>query len=72
MIDSPELADILLSDMEEIFDEVVYRLELDPSGILLWHGLDQGEVVGYTRDPQASWWRRFSVNFLKILPEGQL
>ena len=72
MIDSTDLAVELLTDIDRNFDRVVYRLELDPSGILLWHGLDQGETVRYTTEPQTSWWRRFSVNFFKILPEGQL
>ncbi len=72
MIDSPDLAAMLLDDIGGVFDQVVYRLELDPGGTLLWHGLDQGEAVAYGREPQASWWRRFSTNFFKLLPEGQL
>jgi len=51
---------------------VAYRLELDAGNRLLWHGLDDGKAVEHSREPQASWWRRFSVNFFKILPEGQL
>ncbi len=72
MIDSPELAETMLTDIEGNFERVVYRLELEPDGTLFWRGMDQGEAVGYTSDPQASWWRRFSTNFFKLLPEGQL
>lgn len=72
MIDSPDLAGMLVSDIEDGFDKEVYRLELDADGRLLWHGREHGAAVQHTREPQASWWRRFSVNIFKILPEGQL
>jgi putative cardiolipin synthase len=72
MIDSPDLAATLMEDIEDGFDQEVYRLELDADGNLLWHGHYNGAPVELTRDPQASWWRRFSVNIFKILPEGQL
>ncbi|MDJ0777142.1 MAG: phospholipase D family protein [Gammaproteobacteria bacterium] len=72
MIDSSELAEMLLTDIEGNFERVVYRLELDPDGVLLWHDMTREEVVGYSSEPQASWWRRFSTNFFKLLPEGQL
>jgi putative cardiolipin synthase len=72
MIDSPELAAMLVEDIEDGFAREVYRLELHADGHLRWHGRDHGVVVEHTREPQASWWRRFSVNIFKILPEGQL
>jgi putative cardiolipin synthase len=72
MIDSPVLAAELLSDIQENFDRVVYRLDLNTGGRLLWHGWDNGKAIEHSREPQATWWRRFSVNFFKILPEGQL
>lgn len=72
MVDSPALATELLEDVEDGFDREVYRLELTADGSLLWHGHYKGAAVELTRDPQASWWRHFSVNIFKILPEGQL
>ena len=72
MIDSPDLATMLVVDIEDGFDKEVYRLELNADRNLLWHGLYKGAAVELTRDPQASWWRHFSVNIFKILPESQL
>ncbi len=72
MIDSPELADAIMTDVQDGFIREVYRLELDTDGKLIWHGLDNGVAVEHVKEPQTSWWRRFSVNFFKILPEGQL
>jgi putative cardiolipin synthase len=72
MIDSPNLAEVLLADMRDTFAEVVYRLALNEDGKLRWHAREDGETVEFTREPQTSWWRRFSANIFKILPEGQL
>jgi putative cardiolipin synthase len=72
MIDSPELAAALMERLEDGLESKVYRLELDADRNLLWHGHYNGAAVELTRDPQASWWRHFSVNIFKILPEGQL
>jgi putative cardiolipin synthase len=72
MIDSPDLAALLVEDIQDGFDKEAYRLELDADGGLRWHGRNNGAAVEHTREPQASWWRRFSVNLYKILPEGQL
>ena len=72
MIDSHALAEELLMDIEDGLDEEAYRLELDDHDRLLWHALERGEVVTYTREPGTSWWRRFSMNFFRVLPEGQL
>ena len=72
MIDSPKLAATLMEDIEDGFDREVYRLELEAERDLIWHGRYKGEAVELTRNPQASWWRHFTVNLFKILPEGQL
>ena len=72
MIDSPNLAEVLLADMRDTFAEVVYRLVLNEEGKLRWHAREDGEAVEFTREPQTSWWRRLSANIFKILPEGQL
>ena len=72
MIDSPELATELLRDIEDGFDREVYRLELEDGQTIVWHGHYKGEPVELTRNPQASWWRHFTANFYRVLPEGQL
>ena len=72
MIDSPKLAGELMEDIEDGFDREVYRLELEAGRDLIWYGHYKGEAVELTRNPQASWWRHFTANLYKILPEGQL
>jgi putative cardiolipin synthase len=72
MIDSPEMAEAMVADMRDTFDEVVYRLALNEAGKLRWYSLENGELIEHHKEPQTSWWRRLSANIFKILPEGQL
>jgi len=71
----------IANEMGEWFDQnierLAFRLELyrDQNGSekILWHGLDHGEPRIFDIDPYTSFWQRFSVDFLSILPiESQL
>ena len=40
---------------------------------LLWHGYEDGSPVTFDVDPYTSFWRRFGVGFMSLLPiESQL
>lgn len=61
---------------QTIFDDlprVAYRVELDENEKLHWV-YQYGDVSEtFTKEPQTSWWRRFQVEFYRLLPiEGQL
>ena len=56
----------------EIAPEASYRLELK-NEVLRWHGSDEGRPQTYTREPEASWFRRILAALVRYLPiESQL
>ena len=71
-IESPELATELRDSVMSDLELFAYKVELDDKGNLKWigHGPNGEEV--FTKEPQASFGRRFSSGFYEILPEGQL
>jgi putative cardiolipin synthase len=53
--------------------EVSWRLGLDEDGDLIWQGSDAGAPQLLHKEPDSSWWQRFKVSLLGLLPlEGQL
>ncbi len=59
--------------MERMLPNNAYKLELNDDGDLRWIGTENGERVVYKKEPQTSWWRRFQVKMIGILPiDGQL
>ena len=64
------------SQLAETFDEKVqqlaYRLYLQ-DGDLRWESLADNTSVVFDREPETSWWQRFSTRCLSlVVPEGQL
>jgi putative cardiolipin synthase len=52
--------------------EFSWRVSLE-DGRLVWHGEQDGVAVVATTEPDTSWWKRFKVRLLKLLPiEGQI
>lgn len=77
VIDSPKIG----ADMAAVFDHVVetsaFRLELvknnNGSEGIRWHGMVDGETTTFSVDPFTSFWRRFGIGFMGLLPiESQL
>ncbi len=76
VIDSPQLAQELASGFDEHIRGIAFELKLE-DGKLVWHrySLDgEHKVVGtYHKEPHSSWWDRFMLGFMKLLPvESQL
>jgi putative cardiolipin synthase len=69
-------AEPMVADISRYLDErlpaVAYRVQVNDSGRLEWHGRIDGQTVIKTREPLTGWWRRFKAWFLKIAPESQL
>jgi len=74
---SPELASDLGRDFAMLLTpQFSWRLALEPyadAARIVWHGEEDGGPVELHADPGTSWWRRFTVDLLSILPiDGQL
>jgi len=77
VMDSPEIAAGLAESFDESIDEVAFRLTLEDDeygyGSLRWHGQVDGELVTFDKDPHTTFWRRFGVGFMRLLPiESQI
>ena len=73
IIDSPELAGLVADAVDQSLDTYSYKVLLDDKGKLQWVGYQDGEKEVWKKEPQTSWWRRFQVSVMRILPiKGQL
>lgn len=77
MCESPALANDVAGAIEQLLDQVAWRLErkVDESGKVHIEWVESGDdgELRYTTEPQASTWRRMSAWFLGLLPiESQL
>ena len=73
IIKSPELAAELAANIDAAIDKQAYEVFLNNNGKLRWRALKNGKEVIYKKEPQTSWWQRFTASFMRILPiRGQL
>lgn len=72
VFDSVEIATGMANSFDQKFDQIAFRLELktnaNGSEQILWHGRVDGQPVVFKKDPYTSFWTRFGVGFLRILP----
>jgi cardiolipin synthase C len=70
---SPEQAKALSEIFENDILGFAYRVTLDEGGDLAWTTLSDGAELTLTKEPDTTWWKRFSTGFLSfIVPESQL
>ena len=70
---SPEEAKLLSQEFDEMILQIAYQLTLDESGDLQWTTERNGEELVFFKEPDTTWWKRFSTGFLSIIvPESQL
>jgi len=70
---SPQLGEQVVEKFNGIVARSAYRLSLDEAGKIRWHdnATDGGQV--YNHDPKTSWFKRFKVAAMRLLPiESQL
>jgi putative cardiolipin synthase len=68
LVDSPAFAELVAEFFDDgIKPENSYRVTLE-HGRLRWTTSDDGTVRVYTKEPETSWWRRFSADALGLLP----
>ena len=77
VLTSSEIAGEMGDWFDQNIEKVAFRLELteDKRGEeqILWHGYEDGNACVYNVDPHTSFWRRFGIDLLSLLPiESQL
>ena len=73
IIKSAEMGSQVCENAPKEFDEQTYQLVLNDKGKIRWIDNSGEETVVYTKEPDTSWWQRFTVGFQRILPiRGQL
>jgi putative cardiolipin synthase len=77
VLTSSEMANEMGNWVDENIDQIAFRLELkkDKDGLerIYWHGLENDQPRLFDTEPYASFWRRFGVGFMSLLPiESQL
>ncbi len=73
IIRSPELAERFAAMIDAKLADQAYEVFLDEDGRLRWRGFEDGKEVIFDKEPQTSWWQRFTAGFMRILPiRGQL
>jgi len=72
LVDSTEMVHEMTTGAEEWLSSIFYQVKLNDKNKLEWHGMIDGQPVVKTKEPDTSFFKRFSAWFLKIVPEGQL
>jgi putative cardiolipin synthase len=77
LVESEELAQLQADGFERATAPgVSWRLHLEGEGRsehIVWEGVEDGRPERITKEPHTTWWDRFSVSLLGLLPiEGQL
>lgn len=63
-----EFQDLLTAN----FDRITYKVTLEDNK-LHWYGEEKQQPVEYTHEPDTSWWQRFSIGLMRLIPaESQL
>ncbi len=68
IIESPELAGFAASLLDTNADSRGYEVFLDEKDRIRWADRSGHDLVVLTKEPDTSWWRRFSAGFMRILP----
>jgi len=68
IIHSPELAISLAELVTSLLAERTFEVSLNEKGQLRWKGLENGQEVILTKEPQTGYWRRFNAGFLRMMP----
>jgi putative cardiolipin synthase len=73
IIESPELGGLTAGLVDESLATRTYEVILNEQGAVRWVDHAGDEPVVLTKEPDTSWWRRFTAGFYRILPvRGQL
>ena len=72
VFESADIANHIAEGFDQKIDQVAFRLELktyeNGSVQILWHGLVDGNQKVFDVDPYTGFWKRFGIDFMKLLP----
>jgi len=68
IIESPEIGEGVYSGAQTSIKNNAFAIELSDKGDLVWVDNAGGYPVTYSTEPDTSWWSRFKVGFMQILP----
>jgi len=72
VITQDDIAERMGDWFDENIEKIAFRLELvtDQNGMekILWHGIEDGKEVTFTKEPHTGFWTRFGVGFMSIFP----
>ena len=77
VFESAEIAEYMAEGFDSKIDQVAFRLELQRNERggeqITWHGLVDERPQVLKVDPYTSFWKRFGVGFMRVLPiESQI
>jgi len=68
LFEDPEIAAGSIQNFDKHIDKVAFRVELIDNS-LRWTGIGAGgETVVFDTEPYTSFWKRLSVNLMRVLP----
>jgi putative cardiolipin synthase len=72
VITQDDIAERMGNWFDENIEKIAFRLELvtDQNGVekILWHGIEDGKEVTFTKEPYTGFWKRFGTGFMSIFP----
>lgn len=68
VIDSPAMAQLLATRLDQSLPDLAYEVRLAPDGALYWIERKEGAETRYDDEPNTSFWRRLGVGFMSLLP----
>lgn len=68
VLDSPSIATSAVERLLQNLPTYAYRLRLDANGDIEWVAQENNTEVVYRTEPHTSFWQRFKVGFLRLLP----
>ena len=71
VVDAPRLAAPAVDRLLHALPAHAYRLRLDADGDIEWVALENTIEVVYRTEPHTSFWQRFQVGVLRLLPIGE-
>ena len=67
IIKSDDIAGTAAAAVDQNIGPRSYEVKLDDKGRLRWHGENDGKPVVLTKEPDTTWWDRFSAGMMRIL-----
>jgi cardiolipin synthase C len=68
IIDSPVIGEYFSSGIESMLSVKTYEVFLNKQGNMRWRGMENGQEVVLTKEPQTGFWRRMNGRLMRLLP----